>query len=126
MSDEAPNLFEMRALHAALTGKDSWKLELAKQIPQLTVKERKDTIVGGFTTFSNHSSSVGVYISPDQIGYPPSINIDHPGLRYGGGAVVWTEGGRVARLEYFSNGNENWPEIGDNSVELFRFIRPSK
>ena len=40
-------------------------------------------------------------------------------MLYGGAFIVWTEEGRISHLEYYVNGDENWPEHAE--VDSFIF-----
>ena len=124
MTSETPTTLELRALREALSGPELWKNVLTQQIDHLLVVARTDTIVGGYTDFELTGSFPTAQISAPQGGYPATIDIIHPDLAHGGAYIVWTEDGCISQLEYYTNADERWPDVGDNSLELFKFVRP--
>ncbi len=78
-------------------------------------------MVGGYTTFRINGPCPKASIDPDEKAYPPSVDITHPNLPDGGAFLVWTEGGCISFLEYYSNTNVPWPRDDDDGVTGFTF-----
>jgi hypothetical protein len=116
------NSLEKNVLEHLLRGREPWKIQLSRQIDFVSVIERIDTVVGGYTIFSVKLSAAAATIPPGAAGYPPVTNVNHPDLKFGGAFVLWTESGRLDRLEYYSMGDERWPHGGDNSASQFDFL----
>ena len=119
MSEEHLSPLEVKALQEALKGPELWKSALRAQVPRLRAIGREGTGVGGYTRIALDGEYPVAEIGLDEKGYPPAVDVRHPQMLYGGAFIVWTEEGRIFHLEYYVNGDENWPEHAE--VDSFIF-----
>jgi hypothetical protein len=122
MMDELSPL-EMKALKEALEGPEGWKAQLRLQVAGASAISRTDTVVGGYTRIRTADSCLAADIPEGGPGYPPGVDVTHPALSHGGAFLVWTEGGRISILEYFTYNDERWPEASEDNSNDFAFIR---
>lgn len=112
-----PEPFELKVMKLALRGDAAWIVEMRKQLPYLTVANRK-SIGSGFTTdFCCADAAAPVVVPRAADGlpvkeYPPAVNA----LRRSptGGLVsfiVWLgSDGRIRQLEACPLTDDQWPE----------------
>lgn len=100
------NDLEQKLINALLEGDDQLLESLRAQMKQAVPVNRELTGVGFFLDFSVPDSVPPV--KPGRI-IINDVIFDLAGLQYGGGAILFTNGGRISQLEGYLNGEE-WPD----------------
>lgn len=110
--------FERQAIDFILEGNEYWKRVLRSQVPCLSVINRTDTVVGGFTNFEK--TNAGTPLLEVRLDNPPGINVKHLDMPDGGTIILWLDKGYIDYLEWVSFTNTPWPK--DAELKDFQVI----
>lgn len=101
---------ERQILDALLAGTHPPLAILREQLAVGSVERRDLTGVGFFTHFAVPSDAPRL---PVRHWVVDDVQIAHPALPYGGGALLFVKNGSLAVLEAFGYGLEVWPDRAD-------------
>lgn len=100
--------FEKMVLDA-LVLEDPEKEAIMAQLQDATVLERHHTAVGLFTEIRPAANSPSVRKTDRFSDDMANLQLEHPEVPAGAGAILWFEGGKVSTLECYTFDGD-WPE----------------